>query len=93
VGQALHGWPPLPHSDSDCAPGTRHTPELQQPLPHEVAPHPHCPVAGSQSWPDAQAAQTTPPAPHEVLDWEAYGWHCPADVQHPLGHEIASHTH
>lgn len=30
--------------------------------------------------------------PHEDVDSEAHGWQAPPAVQHPLGHDVASHT-
>ena len=46
-------------------------------------------------WPEAQAPQVAPAAPHEAFDSDAYGSHVPADppLQHPFGHEVASQTH
>jgi hypothetical protein len=44
------------------------------------------------SWPEAQAEQLAPAAPHEPLDSEVYATQV-VPLQHPLGHEEASQTH
>ena len=40
----------------------------------------------------AHAAHAIPPAPHALPDWEVYITHV-LPLQHPLGHEVALHTH
>jgi hypothetical protein len=44
---------------------------LQQPLGHVLALQMHFPLLVSHAWPAAQAAQATPPVPHDVDDCEA----------------------
>ena len=66
---------------------------VQQPLGHELALQTHWPDVVLHVWPVAHAPQAAPPAPHEVADSEAYASHVPLEVQHPLGHELASQTH
>jgi hypothetical protein len=43
----------------------------------------------------AQVPHSEPPAPQELADCVEYGTHVPPTVavQHPLGHDVASHTH
>ena len=63
---------------------------LQQPLGHDAASHTHAPAA-LHAWPVVHAPQLAPPVPHEPFDCEPYASHTPPDVQHPMGHELASH--
>jgi len=65
---------------------------LQQPFGHEVTSQTHCPLVLLHSWPDAHAEQLAPATPHEPFDSEAYATHV-VPLQHPPGHEVASHTH
>jgi hypothetical protein len=65
---------------------------LQQPLGHELALQTHWPAA-LQVCPVAHAPQAAPPTPHEDGDSAEKASHVPVEVQHPLGHEVASQTH
>jgi hypothetical protein len=81
----------VPHAEGDSEEYGTHAFPLQQPLGHELASQTHCPVDVLHSWPVPQAPQVAPFAPQEPLDSEAYASHVPLEVQHPLGHEVASH--
>jgi hypothetical protein len=97
----LHAWPPLhgphaappvPHAIAFCdAYGVQvpFTVAVQQPMPQEVASHTHWPEE-LHSWPLWHATHATPPVPHEAC---AEVTHWPLESQHPVGHELASHTH
>jgi hypothetical protein len=61
--------PPAPHAPSDWDPNWTQVEPLQQPFWQEVPPQAHCPLLVSQCWPDPQAAQVAPPAPHFPADW------------------------
>jgi hypothetical protein len=41
---------------------------------------------------DGQTAHTAPPVPHWLVVWEPYSTHV-LPLQHPLGQELASHSH
>ncbi len=87
--------PPTPHCVLDCeAYGTQVLP-LQQPFGHEVASHTHPEELLEHSSLVEQAPHTAPATPHDALVCEAYATHVPPTVavQHPLGHDVASHTH
>ena len=64
-------------------------PAVQQPA---QAPPPQLQVPPEHVAPDAHALQAAPPVPHCVLDCDAADTHVPP-LQHPLGQEVASHTH
>jgi hypothetical protein len=90
-----HAWqaaPPVPHSEADSLEYGTHVLPLQQPFGHDTASHTHCPVVGLHSWPAVHAAHAAPPVPHDMADSCAKGWHLPAAVQQPFGHDVASHT-
>ncbi len=65
----------------------------QQPFGHDVESHTHCPLDVSHSRFVPHAAHVAPLVPHEVFDSDAHASHVPLGVQHPLGHEVESHTH
>jgi hypothetical protein len=66
--QAAQTAPLAPHDVFDWEPNGTQLDPLQHPFRQKVPPQPHCPALLSQSWPIAQAAQTTPPAPHFPAD-------------------------
>ena len=63
---------------------------LQQPVQEVVPPQEHTPAEHES--PDPQAAHATPLVPHWVADCEDCETHA-LPLQHPVGHEVASHTH
>ncbi len=91
-GHAPHVAPWVPHEVLDCPAYCSQAPAaVQHPLGHEVALQPHVPAVRSQT-PVEHAAQEAPAVPHEEVDSDAHAWHAPAEVQHPFGHDVASHT-
>ena len=105
-GQMSQLPPPVPQEDA-LSPA-RHVPAEQQPCGQDVpsqtqvlerhrwpgahaapAPHWQLPVDEQLSERWSHAAQVEPLAPHVVRDrvWQNAPW------QHPLGHDVASHTH
>ena len=78
--------PPLPQLVSD---GALQIAPAQQPVGQLVALHPlQCPAV--QVWPAGQVVHALPPPPHDVTLSPVR--HAPAE-QHPVGHEVLSHTH
>jgi hypothetical protein len=98
----LHAWPEaqpaqlapaVPHEVLVWEAHASHVPlVVQQPLGHEVALHPHCPVLVLQAWPDAHALHVAPPAPHEPFDSLDGASHVPPAVQQPE-HDAPAHPH
>jgi len=89
--------PAVPHDAPDWDPHGTHVPvapPLQQPFGHEVASQTHVPLLLLHSSPVPHAEQFAPPVPQEPLDSDAHASHVPVGppLQHPLGHELASHT-
>lgn len=107
VTQAVHATPPFPHAPANSL-VTHWPEALQHPLGHEVALHTHAPdalqscptthVAFSPHlhtpevhwllWVASHVVQLAPPMPQVASDCP---WHWFAE-QHPLAHEVASHT-
>jgi hypothetical protein len=96
--------PAVPHADVDCG---SHTLPLQQPVGHEEAlhtqapptqacpiahwllgPQPQLPPAHESARPAAQPMHVAPPVPHCVVEGTTHV----VPLQHPSGHELASHT-
>jgi hypothetical protein len=97
VVHALHAAPAVPHVDADSDAQGTHVPvgpPLQQPLGHELASHtqPCADWLHSRPWP--HALQVAPAVPHDVPFCDAYGSQVPVapPLQHPPGHDVASHT-
>lgn len=93
AAHATQTAPPAPHAAVDSMPAGKHAPPaVQQPLGHELGLHTHWPPPVSHVCPDAHAAQSVPPAPHEPVVSLASGSHVPPDVQQPL-HCAPPHVH
>ncbi len=88
---AAQAAPPAPHSAADCDAYGTQVPPLQHPFGHDVASQTQLPAA-LHSWPAAHGEQLAPALPHDDAVSAANGWHTPADVQHPSGHDVASQT-
>jgi hypothetical protein len=85
AAHVVHIAPPMPHAAPDCIPGATHTPSVEQhPLGHVLALHTQWPELVSHSWPEAHAAHSVPPAPHDAFDSLDSASHVPPDVQQPL---------
>ncbi len=97
--QDAQTWPPVPHWVGDSEEYGTHVPPrvaVQQPFGHEVPSQTHCPASAPivlHSWPVPHAPHAPPPVPQEPLDSLAYASQVPLEVQHPVGHELASQTH
>ncbi len=89
--QGAHAAPAEPHWEDDCEAKGTHVVPLQHPSGHDAASQTQLPAA-LQPWPVAQGEQLAPAVPQEEANSEAHGWHAPAEVQHPFGHDVASHT-
>ncbi len=94
-GHALHAAPPAPHESFVSLESPSHelappSAALSQQPGHEVPAHPQEPV--SQDSPDAHALHDAPPVPHSSGPCAVYATHV-FPLQHPLGHDVASHTH
>ena len=106
VGQLSHMLPPLPQAPA-VLPGWHWLPE-QQPVPHDtpshwhwplrhlcptphawLVPHRHSPAMEQLSAePGVHAVQAVPCAPHVASDGRVHE----VPLQHPPGHDVASHT-
>jgi hypothetical protein len=80
----------LPHDVIDSPVNASQVEPLQQPVQEVVPPQEHTPAVHES--PEPQAAQATPPTPQSVADCEDCATHA-FPLQHPVGHEVASHTH
>jgi hypothetical protein len=107
VSQVPQAPPAVPHCD--VVPGATQTPPAQHPVGHDVASHTHalfkhrCPTPHAAAVPHRQlpspqlfalvalqAVQVAPLTPH----WLVVGVATQAlPTQHPVAHEVASHTH
>ncbi len=77
------------------ADGVSQPPLPQHPLGHELGSQTQTPVAASHSRPEAQGRQVAPALPQELLVCDPQSTQVPfaPPLQHPFGHELASHTH
>ena len=105
LSHAAHAAPPVPQYDSDPL---LHVVPSQQPVAHDVASHTHVPfthrwpaaqegLPPHMHWPPAQlsalwashAAHAAPPVPQYDSDPLLHV----VPSQHPVAHDVASHTH
>jgi hypothetical protein len=88
---AAQAAPPAPHTDAVCEAYGTHALPLQHPCGHDVASQTHWPVAVLHSCVEAHAEQAAPAEPQTPLVCDANGTQV-APLQHPFGHDAASHT-
>jgi hypothetical protein len=83
---ATQATPPAPHARAVV--GELQVLPVQHPV-HVLAQVPHAPLL--QSSPDGQGVQEEPPRPHAVASGLVL--QLLLELQHPLAHDVASHTH
>jgi hypothetical protein len=90
AAHATHARPLEPHEVVVSAASASHPPMLVQQPAQDPPPQEHEPLVHVS--PEPQAAHAAPPVPQTPDDCPVNGTHV-LPLQHPLGHEAASHAH